>query len=99
MLSTISVMANCTVVIGGDTGPMHCAAAGVPTITLFGPTDSELIGPYGENAIYVYGENKCIKCFSGCSEKGYNCEEGLGMKSIYPERVYEEVKKICSNGI
>ena len=32
-------------------------------------------------------------------EKGYNCEEGLCMKSICPERVYEEVKKICSNGI
>jgi lipopolysaccharide heptosyltransferase I len=38
--------------VGGDTGPMHLAAAlGVPTVALFGPTDPARTGPFGEKAI------------------------------------------------
>ena len=34
--------------IGGDTGPMHLAAAlGVPVVAIFGPTDPARNGPYG----------------------------------------------------
>lgn len=34
--------------VGGDTGPMHLAAAlGVPIVALFGPTRPERNGPYG----------------------------------------------------
>lgn len=34
--------------VGGDTGPMHLAAAlGVPVVAIFGPTDPARNGPYG----------------------------------------------------
>jgi heptosyltransferase-1 len=34
--------------VGGDTGPMHVAAAlGVPVVAIFGPTDPARNGPYG----------------------------------------------------
>ncbi|MGA7381340.1 MAG: lipopolysaccharide heptosyltransferase I [Terriglobales bacterium] len=34
--------------IGGDTGPMHLAAAlGIPVVAIFGPTDPARNGPYG----------------------------------------------------
>jgi heptosyltransferase-1 len=34
-------------VVGGDTGPVHLAAAlGVPTVALFGPTDCGRTGPW-----------------------------------------------------
>lgn len=36
-------------VIGGDTGPLHLAAAlGTPLVALFGPTDPRRNGPYGQ---------------------------------------------------
>jgi heptosyltransferase-1 len=37
------------VVIGGDTGPLHLAAAlGTPVIGLYGPTNPARNGPYGQ---------------------------------------------------
>jgi heptosyltransferase-1 len=37
--------------IGGDTGPLHLAAAlQVPVVAIFGPTDPARNGPYGANS-------------------------------------------------
>ena len=42
----IALTAHAALVIGGDTGPIHLAAAqGVPTLALFGPTDPARNGP------------------------------------------------------
>jgi ADP-heptose:LPS heptosyltransferase len=38
----------CRLVVGGDSGPLHLAAAvGTPTVRLFGPTDPDRFGPLG----------------------------------------------------
>ena len=43
------LLANASLVIGGDTGPLHLAAAlGTPLIGLYGPTDPRRNGPYGQ---------------------------------------------------
>jgi heptosyltransferase-1 len=40
--------------IGGDTGPLHLAAAlGVPVVAIFGPTDPARNGPYGARSIVL----------------------------------------------
>ncbi len=40
--------------IGGDTGPMHLAAAlGVPVVGLFGPTNPERNGPWGTRSMVL----------------------------------------------
>ncbi len=40
--------------IGGDTGPMHLAAAlGVPVVAIFGPTDPARNGPFGGRSIVL----------------------------------------------
>ena len=44
--------------IGGDTGPMHLAAAlHVPVVALFGPTDPERNGPFGTAAVVLRHES------------------------------------------
>lgn len=38
--------------IGGDTGPLHLAAAlGIPVVGIYGPTEPERTGPFGTRAI------------------------------------------------
>jgi heptosyltransferase-1 len=40
--------------IGGDTGPMHLAAAlGIPVVGIFGPTDPARNGPFGTRSIVL----------------------------------------------
>jgi lipopolysaccharide heptosyltransferase II len=53
-----------------DTGPMHLAAAlRVPTVALFGPTDPELTGPYGEQHVVLRGTCVRAPCFRDeCSD-------------------------------
>jgi lipopolysaccharide heptosyltransferase I len=51
-------------VIGGDTGPLHLAAAlGTPVIGLYGPTNPARNGPYGQlgNVVESYSTTKSMK--------------------------------------
>lgn len=47
-------LARCDFYIGNDSGLMHCAAAaGVPTLGLFGPSYPHLYRPWGKHAAYI----------------------------------------------
>lgn len=51
-----ALLAASTLVVGGDTGPVHLAASlGVPTLAVFLTTDSERNGPMGERVAVVSG--------------------------------------------
>jgi heptosyltransferase I len=48
IVQTAALMQQCLVIIGGDTGPTHlAAAAGCTVISPFGPTDARRSGPVG----------------------------------------------------
>ena len=49
----IALMRRAALVIAGDTGPLHLAAAlGRPVVALYGPTDPARTGPYGTRSGY-----------------------------------------------
>ncbi len=49
-----AALARCALYIGNDSGLMHCAAAaGVPTVGLFGPSYPHLYGPWGDHTAYA----------------------------------------------
>ncbi|HCM84102.1 MAG TPA: glycosyltransferase family 9 protein [Rhodospirillaceae bacterium] len=53
-LATAAAIARCDFFIGNDSGLMHvAAAAGVPTLGLFGPSHPEIYGPWGEHTHFV----------------------------------------------
>ncbi len=50
----IALTRRCRLVIAGDTGPLHLAAAlGVPVVGLYGPTDPARTGPWGTRAMVL----------------------------------------------
>ncbi len=49
LTSLMPLLKRCRLLISGDTGPLHLAAAlDVPTVALFGPSDPDRNGPYGK---------------------------------------------------
>lgn len=49
-----AALARCHFYIGNDSGLMHCAAAaGIPTLGLFGPSYPSLYRPWGDQSIFV----------------------------------------------
>jgi heptosyltransferase-1 len=50
----IDVVRSARLFIGGDTGPMHLAAAmGIPVVAIFGPTDPARTGPFGTRSMVL----------------------------------------------
>jgi lipopolysaccharide heptosyltransferase I len=50
----IALFRRATLVVGGDTGPVHVAAVlGIPTVGLYGPTSARRNGPYGPRATAI----------------------------------------------
>lgn len=49
-----AALARCSLYVGNDSGLMHCAAAaGVPTVGLFGPSRPDLYRPWGARAAFI----------------------------------------------
>jgi ADP-heptose:LPS heptosyltransferase len=56
LLTAYAALKRADLFIGNDSGLMHiAAAAGVPTIGLFGPSDERRYGPWGDNTVAVRG--------------------------------------------
>ena len=59
----IGVLAESSLMITNDSGPMHIAAAlGVPTVAIFGSTDERVTGPYGPRTRIVKRAVECSPC-------------------------------------
>ena len=63
----ISLIAHCHLVISNDGGPVHIAASqGVPTVSIFGPVNPEVYGPYPrtrQHRIVYKHDLPCRPCY------------------------------------
>lgn len=56
LLTVFAALKHVRMFVGNDSGLMHlAAAAGAPTLGLFGPSDETLYGPWGEHTLAVRG--------------------------------------------
>ncbi|HEY0437735.1 MAG TPA: glycosyltransferase family 9 protein, partial [Phenylobacterium sp.] len=56
LLTAFACLKRARLFIGNDSGTMHlAAAAGAPTLGLFGPSDEQLYGPWGANVRVARG--------------------------------------------
>ncbi len=94
LLQMAAMISKCTFVICNDSGPMHIAAAlKVPVLALFGPTDPELQGPFGEKHEWInLLELDCIKCNLLECPKNHECFLQLPIRHIM-EKVDSLIKK------
>jgi heptosyltransferase-2 len=59
-----ALLSELDVFVGSDSGPAHVAAAvGVPTVTLFGPTDPRASAPVGPASQALWHPPPCAPCF------------------------------------
>jgi len=65
----IALVRRARLFVGGDTGPMHLAAAcGTPVVGIFGPTSPVRNGPFGGNDIVISHKVPCGPCYKRTCE-------------------------------
>jgi len=76
-----ALLARASLVIGGDTGPLHLAALlGRPTVAVFGPKDPRLHRPWGDGHRVVRADVPCSPCRRRrCSKRICIRAVGVGM--------------------
>jgi ADP-heptose:LPS heptosyltransferase len=86
LLTTYAVFRRCALFVGNDSGLMHlAAAAGVPTLGLFGPTRDEYYAPWGPRGAVLRSEES-VDELTGAAGFDHKTAESL-MGSLTVEAV------------
>jgi heptosyltransferase-1 len=78
-----AIMKKVDLVLAGDTGPVHIAAAvGTPTISLYRATNGRLTGPRGERHLILQSPMHCTKCARKQCDKDKACSESIKVETV-----------------
>lgn len=92
---SLSLLNMSDLVVGADTGLMHCAGAlGKNSLTLFGCTDYREYLPLGPKSEYISSEEPCSPCFG--TEKAVLCKHISCMKRISVDQVLNKIHRILN---
>jgi lipopolysaccharide heptosyltransferase II len=87
--ATAALLARLDVLITGDTGPMHLAAAvGTPVVALFGPSDPRRYGPLGARQRVLRVQLPCSPCGQvrlppeRCRGHVPDCMDGITVEAV-----------------
>ncbi len=90
---TASILKQCDIFIGNDSGPAHLAAAvGIPTFVIFGPTLISKNIPLGRNVKTLSLGLPCSPC--QYTDRWNKCNDWQCMKQLTPEKVLKHVKGV-----
>lgn len=94
-LSQLAALLQCAdIMISGDSGPMHIAAAvGTTVIALHGPTDPSLSGPVSPKAIILRSDIWCSPCYKAKGPADCRFFTTQCMKNITPTAVFRVVQE------
>jgi len=89
-----AVLKRCDLVIGGDTGPVHlAAAAGTATVSFYRCTDGLRNGPYGMQHIIIQSPLPCTVCMRKQCEQDDECR-----RSITPADIFGAAERLLAQG-
>jgi lipopolysaccharide heptosyltransferase II len=90
------LMQQSSLVISGDSGPMHIAeAVGAPLISIHGPTDPALSGPIDPQAV-IRSDIWCSPCYTTRGPAECRFHTVQCMKDVTPERVFALAKRLLT---
>lgn len=93
IIESLSIIEQSKLIVGADTGMMHCAAAlGKQTLSLFGGTDANVWRPYSNIGYVINGKCDCAPCYG--KQYAINCTHRKCMDAISVEMVEDVIKEI-----
>lgn len=90
----IAALGRCRLVITNDSGPMHLAISQkVPIVALYGPSHTDLYGPYTDRAIVVRAEPPCLGCAAGMK---HHCGDLRCMRELTVEQTLDAARRLLA---
>jgi len=87
----VALLRRADLAVGGDTGPMHLAAAlAVPVVALFGPTDPARNGPWGP------GARRVLRSAASPTSYKHSATPDAGLAQLTVETVLAAVREIAA---
>ena len=88
LLDLLFIFRKSKLIVSNDTGPAHLVAAtNSKMIQITGPTNPEIVKPYGKNIIAIQSEIECKNCYKKI------CAHHSCMKGITPEYMFSIIKE------
>jgi heptosyltransferase-2 len=92
----VEFVSRCRLVICNEGGPMHIAVSqDVKTISIFGPVDDKIYGPYpssGMHKVVTAGDVACRPCYRNFKHR--LCDDHICLTGIDKDRVFSLAKEI-----
>lgn len=80
---SIAFLSVCDLVISNDTGPAYISAAlERPTLTIFGPTDDNMIRPFGARAEMIRHKVDCAPCMLRDCPIDHRCMINISVENV-----------------
>ncbi|MBL8152136.1 MAG: lipopolysaccharide heptosyltransferase II [Blastocatellia bacterium] len=80
---SIAFLSICDLLISNDTGPAYIASAiDRPTLTIFGPTNEQMIRPFGKNAQMIRHKVDCAPCMLRECPIDHRCMTGISVDMV-----------------
>lgn len=90
----VGVLSNTKLLLCNDSGPLHIAVGlGIPTVSIFGPVDEKVYGPYPQNEKHkvVVADFECRPCYHHFIVP--ICHDRRCLDELEPQQVFDA----CSN--
>jgi ADP-heptose:LPS heptosyltransferase len=83
MLDLFALLQRARLMIAGDTGPLHIAAAvGAPVVALFGPTDASRNGPWQADDISLSRASSCECHYERRCRRAVPCLDDISVDEV-----------------
>lgn len=79
----VALLKKVDMVVGGDAGPVHLAAAvGTPTVSFYRASDGKRGGPRGAQHVVIQSPMHCTRCLRTRCDKDLQCRDTIKVEAV-----------------